>query len=176
MRMRAKAIAVAAVGTALSLVFMLISNFVPVIRTTPLILACIAIQIVFMISGLVAGILSMMASLGICFAFSGLNSTFLISALLFYPYCLVTYFIRNYGYKGFGILIRLAVSGAIANISLAAMFFLTKYLFFDLGEVCTLLGGYGVLAVIFTIIIWIFDFVIYNGVRYLSKSVLRRGK
>lgn len=174
--MKARNIAIAAVSAALSIVFMLISRYVPVIRTTPLILACFAMQLAFLSAGWLAGVLSMIASLGICFAFSGFTSTFLLTAFLFYPYCLIAYFIRNYEYRGTGIAIRLAASGAIANIGLCILYFLTDFLFFDLSALCDLIGGYAVLALVVTVIFWIFDFIFLMGTKYLSKLILRGRK
>lgn len=174
--MNARGITTAAVSAALSIVFMLISYYVPFIRTTPLFLACLAMFFAFSAGKSVAGFLSMAASLGICFAFSGLSATFLLSAIVFYPYCIAAYYLRNFDYKGLGILLRLAAVAAIANIGLAALYFLTEYLFFDLSIICEYLGGYVTLALIYTVIFWIFDFVFHNGTKYLSKFILRGRK
>lgn len=174
--MSARGITTAAISTALSVVFMLISYYVPVIRTTPLFLACLAMYFAFSVGKTVLGLLSVAASLGICFAFSGLSTTFLLAAIVFYPYCIVAYYIRGFGYKGVGIALRLSAVAAVANVGLAAMYYLTKYLVFDISVICEALGGYIVLAIIYTVIFWIFDFVFYNGTNYLSKYIYRRGK
>lgn len=174
--MNARGITTAAVSAALSIVFMLISNYVPVIRTTPLFLACAAMFIAFYAGKSIVGFLAMAASLGICFAFSGLSSTFLLSALVFYPYCIVAYYIRNFDYRGIGIPLRLAAVAAVANVGLAAMYFLTKYLFFDLAVICEFLGGYFTLACIYTAVFWVFDFIFANGIKYFTKLIVRGRK
>lgn len=88
----------------------------------------------------------------------------------------MAYYLRSYDYKGLWILLRLAAVAAIANVGLAAMYFLTNYLFFDLKLICDYLGGYVTVAAIYTVMFWIFDFVFHNGTKYLSKYILRGRK
>lgn len=158
-----KKIAYAAVGAAVSAVCVFLTNIVP-LRVTLLMLAALCYYIVLDKCGIVYGLLGIAAGLIICFAmFGGLSSAFLLTAFIFAPYAILGYFIRKLYYtKWQTALLRVGITAAFANVALVAVWFTAKWITnIDIIAIASRVGGYAVLAIIFTALALVFD-VLFN--------------
>ena len=114
-----KKIAYCGACVAISQIGVLISAFTPM-QIVPLILVSLALYVAFRRCGLVYGIISLVACIGLTFAISGLRLTFIFTALFFAPYALVAYATYKIGYQ--------SVKCALVRIVVSGVTFLTSFL------------------------------------------------
>lgn len=150
-----------AVGAAISAVCVFLTNF-GWLKVSLLMAAALCYYIVFYKCGLWYGIADIAISLLIAFFAFGmtpLSSAFLLTALLFAPFALLAYLVRKLLYTRVPTaLIRMAVMAGFANLSLCALWFTAKWVTtIDIVAIASRLGGYPVLALVFTLFVLSFD-------------------
>lgn len=149
-----------AVGAAIAAVCLFLTNF-GWLKVSLLMAAALCYYIVCCKCGLWYGIADVGISLLLVFFTGGvtpLSSAFLLTAIVFAPYALVSYFMRKLYYtKWQTALIRLAIVTVFANLALIGVWFTAKWIAIDVLSIAGKLGGYAVLAVVFTLFMLVFD-------------------
>lgn len=150
-----------AVGAAVSAVCVFLTNF-GWLKVSLLMFAALCYYIVFVKCGLAYGIADIVVSMLVAFFALGitpLSSAFLLNAFIFAPFSLLCYFIRKLYYtKWQTALIRLVVMAAFANLALIGVWFTAKWITtIDILTIAANIGGYGVLAMLFTLMALVFD-------------------
>ena len=157
-----KKLTIAAIGAAVSAVCVFLTNIVP-IGVTLLLFATLCYYLVLCKCGLLYGLLDIAASLLLTFFTGGvsvLSSAFLLTAVVFAPYSLLAYGLRKLYYtKWRHALIRIAVMIVFANVTLVGVWFLGQWITnVNVGAMADKLGGYAVLAVVYTGVAVLSDF------------------
>lgn len=162
-----------AVGAAISAVCVCLTNF-GWLKVSLLMAAALCYYIVFCKCGFWHGLGDIVISLLVAFLAFGitpLSSAFLLTALLFAPFSLLAYAIRKLYYTRVSTaFIRLGIMAAFANLSLCALWFTAKWITtVDIFSIASRLGGYPVLALLFTLFTLTFD-LLFNqlGIRILK--------
>lgn len=161
-REQTKKLTICAVGAAVSAVCVFITNIVP-LSFSLLMFAALCYYIVFLKSGFMYGVVGIVASLLLTFFTGGLtilSPAFLLTAIVFAPFSILAYFIRNFYFtKVKTALIRIAIIIVFANVSLAIVWQVATWITsIDLLAIADLVGGYWVFAIIFTVLTVVFDF------------------
>lgn len=151
-----------AVGAAISAVCVFLTNF-GWLRVSLLMCAALCYYIIFCKCGALYGLADIAVSLLVAFFALGitpLSSAFLLDAIIFAPFSLISYLIRRLHYtKWQHALIRIAIMAVFANLALMGVWFCAKWILtIDIVGMAGKLGGYAVLAVIFTGLAVTFDF------------------
>ncbi len=151
-----------AVGAAISAVCVCLTNF-GWLKVSLLMFAALCYYIIFIKCGLFYGLADIAISLLVAFFAFGitpLSSAFLLDSLIFAPFSLLCYIIKKLYYtKWQTALIRLVIMAAFANASLVAVWFTAKWITtIDIFMIASRIGGYAVLAMLFTLFALIFDF------------------
>lgn len=150
-----------AVGAAVSAVCVFLTNF-GFLKVSLLMCAALCYYIVCIKCGIWYGLADVAVSLLITFFTGGvtvLSSAFLLDVLVFAPYAIVAYLLRKLYYtKWQTALIRVGAMAAFANIALCAVWFCAKWVTtIDIMAITDRLGGYPLLALVFTAFTLIFD-------------------
>lgn len=163
-------IAYSATFTAFSVIAVVISRFLP-LTFFALIAPCVCCFLACIVCGLGYGFLTVIASLLTAFLLSGINTVFILDAILFLPYSLVAYFMRKIKYRGVGMAIRSVTVIAMANVAVAICYFaLSKFMDFDLSVVLQKIGGYAVFAVMFSVAAVIIDYLFSVATEYMVQK------
>lgn len=110
-----------AVCVALSVVAVLLSQYSPA-RIVPLVLCSLCFYIAFTRCGVLYGVITMAASIAICFFISGINATFLFLCAVFAPYSVLAYLMRKLSYRVTRqLLVRLLVSAVFFALAFVVM-------------------------------------------------------
>lgn len=118
--------AYSAVGTALSLVMIFLTAYVPVLTVAPLVVAALAWNVVIDKCGIGYGIVSMVAAVGLGFltAIGAGFGVMIVVGIVFVPYSLIAYFMKNLTYdKPLKVVIRLLILAAFASLAFMGLFF-----------------------------------------------------
>lgn len=139
-----------------------LTNYVP-LRVSLLMFAALCYYIIFCKCGLLFGLLDIAVSLLLTFfigAMSPLTPAFLLTAVVFAPYALISYAMKKLYYtKWQTALVRIAVIVVFANLALLFVWLLAAYITsIDIAAILAAVGGYAVLAVIVTALTLVFDF------------------
>lgn len=150
-----------AVGAAVSAVCVFLTNF-GWLKVSLLMFAALCYYIVFVKCGLLYGLADILVSMLVAFFALGLtplSSAFLLNALVFAPFSVICYFIRKFYYtKWQTAVIRIVIMAAFANLSLAGLWFTAQWIFDGwVTGIAASVGGYPVLAMLFTLMAWVFD-------------------
>ena len=150
-----------AVGAAISAVCVFLTNF-GWLKVSLLMFAALCSYIVFVKCGFLHGLADIAVSMLVAFFALGitpLSSAFLLNALIFAPFSVLCYFIRKLYYtKWQTALIRIAAMIVFANISLVCVWFTAKWIVtIDIVGMAANIGGYPVLALLFTFMALVFD-------------------
>ena len=150
-----------AVGAAISAVCVCLTNF-GWLKVSLLMAAALCFYIVFCKCGVWYGLGDIVISLAVAFFAFGitpLSSAFLLTALLFAPFSLLAYLIRKLYYTRVATaFIRLGIMAVFANLSLCALWFTAKWITtIDIVAIAGKIGGYPVLALLFTLFTLTFD-------------------
>ena len=148
-------------GAAVSAVCVFLTNF-GWLKVSLLMFAALCYFIVCVKCGIGYGIADIFVSMLVAFFALGitpLSSAFLLNALIFAPFSLLCYFIRKLYYtKWQTAVLRLVIMAAFANLSLVGVWFTAKWITtIDILTVAANLGGYAVLAMLFTLFTLVFD-------------------
>lgn len=159
---RTRKITYSAVGAAVSSLCVALTNF-GWLKVSLLMFAALCYYVVACKCGALWGLADIIISMLIAFFAFGLtplSSAFLLTALVFAPYAILGYFIKKLLYTNWKTaLIRVAIIIAFANLSLMCVWFCAKWIFDGLvTNAAAMVGGYAVLAVIFTASAVLFDF------------------
>ncbi|MCI8458936.1 MAG: hypothetical protein HFE46_04660 [Clostridia bacterium] len=150
-----------AVGAAISAVFVCLTNF-GWLKVSLLMAAALCYYIVCVKCGVLYGIADIAVSLLVAFFAFGvtpLSSAFLLTAFVFAPFAIVSYCIRKLYYTRVATaFLRVGIMAAFANLSLCAVWFTAKWIFEGLvTDMAAKVGGYAVLAMLFTLFMCVFD-------------------
>ncbi|MDE7395651.1 MAG: hypothetical protein K2M95_06005 [Clostridiales bacterium] len=149
-----------AVGAAVAAVCLFLTNF-GWLKISLLMAAALCYYIVCCKCGFGYGVADVAVSLLLVFFTGGLtplSSAFLLTAIVFAPYALLSYFIRKLYYtKWQTALIRLGAVAVFANLALVGVWFAAKWIAVDVLTIAGRLGGYAVLALLFTVFALVFD-------------------
>ena len=153
-----------AVGAAVASVCLFLTNF-GWLKVSLLMAAALCYYIVCCKCGFWYGVLDVAVSLLLVFLTWGmtpLSSAFLLTVIVFAPYALLSYFIRRLYYtKWQTALIRLAAVTVFANVVLVGVWFAAKgnagAIAVNILSYAGRLGGYAVLALLFTLFTLVFD-------------------
>lgn len=147
-----------AVATTLSIVAMALTLVLP-LKISLLLVCSVCYYLILEKCKLVYGLLTIAASLLIMFFIGGFSSPFILNAIIFAPYSILAYYIKRFRHnKAATCAIREVIVVAFANLALMGVFFLMKYVSFDIAGVISNLGGYWVLAIIISVFAIVFDF------------------
>lgn len=90
--------------------------------------ASLAFYIAFVRSGPALGIVTLIATVLICFFMTGIDATFLFLVVLFAPYSVAAYLMRRLSYRVTRqAIVRLAVSAVLFAAAITALFFMSDY-------------------------------------------------
>ncbi|WP_251614473.1 hypothetical protein [Pumilibacter muris] len=158
---KTRKITYSAVGAAIAALCVFLTNF-GWLKVSLLMFAALCYYIVACKCGIWYGIAGIAVSLLIAFFTGGvtvLSSAFLLDALIFAPFAILSYFIRKLYYtKWQTALIRLAVMATFSNLALVAVWFCAKWITtIDIIAISSKLGGYPLLALVFTLLALVFD-------------------
>ena len=153
-----------AVGAAVASVCLFLTNF-GWLKVSLLMAAALCYYIVCCKCGFFYGVAVVGVSLLLVFLTWGmtpLSSAFLLTVLVFAPYALLSYFVRGLYYtKWQTALIRLSAVAVFANLVLVGVWFVAKAvagaIAIDILFLSGKLGGYAVLALLFTLFTLVFD-------------------
>ncbi len=150
-----------AVGAAISAVCVCLTNF-GWLKVSLLMFAALCYYIVFFKCGVLYGIADIAISLTVAFFAFGitpLSSAFLLDAIIFAPYSLMGYFMRRLYYTNVKTaFLRVGITAAFANLALCGVWFTAKWITtIDIVEISSKIGGYPVLALLFTLFALVFD-------------------
>lgn len=148
-------------GAAISAVCVFLTNF-GWLKVSLLMCAALCYYIVCVKCGILYGIADIFVSLLITFFAGGvtlLSSAFLLDALVFAPFAILSYCIRKLYYtKWQTAFLRLGIMAAFANLALCAVRFVAKWITtIDIVAIASRLGGYPLLALLFTLFALVFD-------------------
>lgn len=155
-----KKIAYAAAATAIASVASVITVYLPV-RIMPLVLASFCFFLAAVKCGIVYGIIAAAATALITFACGGLSTSFILLCVCFFPYSLLCFFLKKFGYrKPLHALIRALSAIALANAALVAAYFIAKYTVLTGMDIVAGVGkaGYAAAAVMVSVAALITDF------------------
>lgn len=150
-----------AVGAAVSAVCVFLTNF-GWLKVSLLMFAALCYYIVFVKCGFLYGLADIAVSMLVAFFALGitpLSSAFLLNALIFAPFSILCYFVRKLYYTRWQTaLLRLAVMAVFANVALVGVWFTAKWILtIDIVGIAANIGGYPVLALLFTFMALVFD-------------------
>jgi hypothetical protein len=161
-------IAVAAVAAALSSVCIILTNFIP-LRITLLMFAAACYFFAFDKGGAAHGLLCIAASLLISFFTRPFSSAFFLTVTVFAPYSLAAYLMRKLYYtRPRQMAVRVAVMAAFSNLAFMGVYFLARFIDFDIMSVVDRFG-YAAVTVALTAFCILFDIV-------FNQLTLRIGK
>lgn len=153
-----------AVGAAVAAVCVFLTNF-GWLKVSLLMAAALCYYIVLVKCGFWYGVAGIIVSLVLAVLVGGAfgYSAFFLDALVFAPFALLSYGIRKIYYtKWQTFLLRLGIMAAFANVALCVVWFTSKWITtVDIVAVAAKLGGYPLLAVLFTVFVLIFD-ILFN--------------
>ena len=169
MQPSARKIAYAATFTAVSVVAIVASRYLPVTLTA--LLACsVCYFLCLMRCGIGYGLLCITASLVVSFILGGVGTVFLLDAVLFAPYSLLAYLMKKLRYSGKTAVIRAGIIVVIANIVFALIYYLlTSHISYDFAVMAEKFGGYAVLAVIVSGFGLVTDYLFLQATEYFIK-------
>lgn len=148
-------------GAAVSAVCVFLTNF-GFLKVSLLMFAALCYYIVFCKCGFLYGLADIVVSMLVAFFALGitpLSSAFLLNALIFAPFSILSYFIRKLYYTNWKTaVLRLVIMAAFANLSLVGVWFTAKWITtVDIISMAANIGGYGILAMLFTLMALVFD-------------------
>ncbi len=150
-----------AVGAAVSAVCIFLTNF-GWLKVSLLMAAALCYYIVAVKCGIWYGAASIVVGLVVAASVGGVFgfSAFLLDAFVFAPYAILAYCIRRLHYtKWKTALLRIVAMAAFANIALCLIWFCAKWLTtIDIVAIASKVGGYPLLALVFTALAVVFDF------------------
>ncbi len=151
-----------AVGAALASIFVFLTNF-GWLKVSFLMAAALVYFLVCCKCGIWYGLADVAISLLLVFFTAGvtpLSSAFLLTAFIFAPYAIIAYFMRKLYYtKWRSALLRLGIVAVFANLALLGVWLCAKWITtFDIPALAGKIGGYAVLALLFTVFALAFDF------------------
>jgi len=169
MQPSARKIAYAATFTAVSVVAIVASRYLPVTLTA--LLACsVCYFLCLMRCGIGYGLLCITASLVFSFILGGVGTVFLLDAVLFAPYSLLAYLMKKLRYSGKTAVIRAGIIVVFANIVFALIYYLlTSHISYDFAVMAEKFGGYAVLAVIVSGFGLVTDYLFLQATEYFIK-------
>lgn len=169
MQPSARKIAYAATFTAVSVVAIVASRYLPVTLTA--LLACsVCYFLCLMRCGIGYGLLCITASLVVSFILGGVGTVFLLDAVLFAPYSLLAYLMKKLRYSGKTAVIRAGIIVVFANIVFALIYYLlTSHISYDFAVMAEKFGGYAVLAVIVSGFGLVTDYLFLQATEYFIK-------
>ena len=158
---RTRKITYTAVGAALSAVFVCLTHL-GWLKVSFLMAAALCYYIVCCKCGILYGLSNVAISLLAAFFTGGvtpMSSAFLLDALVFAPFAVLAYLIRKLYYTRVSTaFIRLAVMAVFANVALCVVWFVAKGVIdIDIVKISAKVGGYPVLAMLFTLFTLTFD-------------------
>lgn len=173
-------IAYSAVGSALSVIMMVLTCYFPVITVLPLIMISLSFNVVMERCGIGYGIMTMLVSVGLGFLACGANvAVLLIVAIVFVPYSLICFAIKKIGYDSIkNVIIRVGIMIAFASLILMIIYFLAGMLisYIDVVRLIGLLGsnfalGYIIINIILVVAIILIDFAFLNAGKIIAKKL-----
>jgi len=179
-----KKITYTAVATAIAVIGLAVSAFIPIFLISTLI-AALCFFIAFQ-CGIPHGLMSIAATLIVTFFITGglvvVSTSFIFAAMLAAPYSILAHFIKRLDYsKRKSALIRSGIIIIFFNIIFAVIVFalgqfIAEFLFgIDLEQVLELLWGiatgYIILAVLGTILMIFYDYTVILAARILNKHL-----
>ena len=130
-------------------------------------IVCVKCGVLYGVSNIVISLLAAFFTGGV----TPLSSAFLLDALVFAPFAVLSYCIRKLYYTRVSTaFIRLGIMAVFANVSLCVVWFVAKGIIdIDIVKIAAKLGGYPVLAMLFTLFALTFD-LLFNqlGIRILK--------
>lgn len=175
MRSGAIKITTAAVCTALAVMFCAMTAYLP-LSIMPLYFAAFCIFLACKRGNLLYGTLTMLATVGIMFAMTGLSVKWLFLVFMFAPYGILTYFIHRFTYfKVKWAVVRVIIAILYFNLMLFLVYIVVINVLsidrdFMLLNAVDKVGGYAVLALIATAVLVPLDFIFST----LGGIVLKR--
>lgn len=171
-------IAYSAVGTALSVVMIVLACYLP-LTVLPLVLISLCLNIVYRRCGIAFGLVSTVAVAGLGFLFCiGHIGVMLTVCIVFLPYSLICYFLRNTDYsgvkKGF---IRGGVMTAFISVAFMGLYFLADMVaeFLDIGGFLerfdSIVLPYLIVNAVLAVAIVIVDFVYLEACRIILPKL-----
>lgn len=161
---RTRKITYSAVGAAVAAVCVFLTNF-GWLKVSLLMCAALCYYIICVKCGFWYGFGGIVVSLLIAVFVGGVFSfsAFILDALVFAPFALLSYFIRKLYYtKWQTFLARMAIMAVFANLALCAIWFCAKWVTtIDIVAIAGKVGGYPLLALIFTALALVFD-ILFN--------------
>lgn len=159
---KTRKITYSAVGAAISAICVFLTNF-GWLKVSLLMAAALCYYVIFVKCGPLYGFMDIAVSMLITFFAFGttpLSSAFLLTALVFAPYAFLCYCIRPLHYTRWQTaLLRIVCIIAFANLSLCGVWFTAEWIFDGLvTQLAGRVGGYAVLALLFTVCALLFDF------------------
>lgn len=168
MQPSARKIAYSATFTAVSVVAIVASRYLPV-TLTALLVCSVCYFLCLIRCGIGYGLLCITASLVASFILGGVGTVFLLDAVIFAPYSLLAYFIKKLRYLGKTAVIRAGIIVIFANIVFALTYYLLashiSYNFSVMGE----RFGYAVLAVMVSGFALVTDYLFFQATEYFLK-------
>ena len=172
MRSKSLQIAIAAVGVALAVPCIILTNYVP-LSVTLLTVAAVCYYIVFEKAGVVFGFLAMAAASGLSFA-GGVGTGQILNLILFVPYAVLAYFLRFLKFGNWKhMVIRAAIMTGFANLVFMACFFLIRAAFLSdfISPDFIASTAYIVVALIFTAVMIAVDMLFGQTCKHLCARI-----
>ncbi len=175
MRAQTQKLTTAAVCTALAVIMCAASAYLP-LSIMPLYMAAFCIFLAAKRGSLPYGILCAVATVGIMFAMTGLSIKWIFLILMFAPYGIITVFVHKFNYfKPVRGIIRGLIAAAFFNMTFGFVYLIaTRVVAVNIDvpieEWVAKVGGYGVIAVIVTVVFVPLDFIFST----LSMVVLKK--
>jgi len=169
MQSNSRKIAYSATLTAISVIAVIVSRFLP-ITLSALLVCCACYFFAFFVCGFGYGILTIIASLLTAFFVSGVSTVLIFAGLVFAPYSIIAFFMKKVYYYKEGALIRGVVCTAFANIVFAILYFLLqKFISYDLSLLSNKVGGYAVVAILVSVFAIVTDYLFCQTTQYFLK-------
>lgn len=169
MQSSAKKIAYSATFTAVSVVAIVASRYLPITITA--LLACsVCYFLCLKRCGIGYGLLCIVASLVVSFVLGGVGTVFLLDAVLFAPYSLLAFLMKKLPYFGKKAMIRAGIIVIFANIVFALIYYLlASHISYDFVVMSERFGGYAVLAVMVSGFALVTDYLFWQATEYFIK-------
>lgn len=172
---RSRKITYSAVGAAIAAILVVLTNF-GWLKVSLLMGAALSYYIVMDKCGVWYGLATVLVSLIVAVSLGGVMSfsAFILDGLIFAPFAVLSYFIRKLYYTNWKTaLLRLGIMIVFANLSLCAVWFTAEWITtVKIGYICSRLGGYPILALVFTAMALVFDF-LFNQLSYRVVKLIK---